>query len=456
MKQILRRSTLLLFLAPILAACGGAPAAATAVPAPASTANTTSAAVATTAAATALATEAASTATAGAPSATATTAAATAAPAQNATTTSAQTAEEIKTAAQKTIDQWGEAFSTADKGLLDKTIDPKALAVRRTQEALLKYYSEAQGGTGTDWSGKVRDIRRRDKGYVQADVESRGRIRTFILKQVNGQWLISEPTRAELGKRQKLESTNFTLQYYAWDSDVAPQISTIMEEVYTKDVAKMGKGPDKKTLVTLVPTAEATPGGSSGTFLAFYRRGSGAMAGTKEIVANSPNSFGFGGYDPAAGWQGDFANTVAHEYAHLVNDCCFTPIARQNDWMTEGLAVYVSEGGYTNGYIARVAYAVKNDSLIPIKAAPAQPGAAPQSLEYLSILDKDSPLAYGEAATLVDYIVTNYGGIDGYWKLIGDYDKTQNFEQSLQNVLKISFADFDKGWRAELKKRLGA
>jgi hypothetical protein len=454
--NILRHFTVPLLLVLVLAGCGGLPAANTPAIQTPSTDAIAAAPAATNEPTTAAATTAPTAESTPATTAAATTGAATAAPNQTSTSAAATLSDdELKAALQKTMDTWSQAFAEADKGLLAKAVDPKALAFRRTQEAYLKYVSEAQGSSGMDWSGTVATVKRRENGYVQAGVDIRGARRVFTFKPVGGRWLLSEPSRAELGQRKKLETEHFIMEYYPWDADVADDIAKLLEKVHADDTAKMGKGPDKKTLVHVAPTAEATPGGSSGTFLAFYRRGIGSRLGQKEIVINSPNNAGFGGYDPAEGWQPQLEGTIAHEYAHLINDCCFTPIAKQNDWMTEGLAVYISEGGHTNGYMSRVKYAVQHDSLIPIIGQPTSAGGVRQDLENLSALDKDNGLAYGEAATLVDYIVTHYGGLEGYWKLVDDYSKTQNFDQSLQNVLKITVADLDKAWRADLKQRYG-
>ncbi len=360
--------------------------------------------------------------------------------------------EELTAALQETADLWGQAFADADPELLVQAIDPKSPSLLRTQQARLKTISESIGASTREWNGEIVNITRREHGYVQAHVDTGDIRRGFTFKEVNGKWLLSEPTRAELGKRVKVETDHFIIQYYPWDQAISDEIIKMMEEVHTTIIGKLGSGPDTKSLVQLIPTYQAAPGLSSGNYLAFYRRGSGARLGSKEMVINTPDSFGFGAYDGAAGWQADLEATLAHEYVHLVNDCCFTPIARMNGWMIEGFAEHISDGPISRQ--GEVALAVQNDAIIPIQDTSGE-RVEKQDLEHLTLLDQDISLAYGLSSSLVNYIVENYGGLDGWWKLIGDFDQTQNFDQSLQNVLGITLAEFEQGWKDDLKKRYG-
>lgn len=442
----LRRWVTLLALAGVLAGCGGAPAVSTTATVAPPTA------VAATAAPIVEPTSEPPTATA--PEATTAPAASTPEPtlAPAATEATEMSDEQILASLQETVDVWSEAFSTNQPELIEKIVDRKSPALKRTQQALIKYYYEGIGGSGLDWTAKVSDIIRRENGYLQAYVDRGDSRYTFTFKQNGTSWLMAEPTRAELGKREKIETEHFTVQYYPWDAGIAQKIADLMEAAHTTVVDKMGKGPEKKSLVQLIPTNEVMPGGAKGTTLAFYRRASGARVGLQEMVINSPSSYGFGSFPIDTGWETDLGTTLAHEYTHLVNDCCFTPIARQNSWMTEGLAEYISDGPISRA--GQVALAVQQDAIIPLQDKTSG-RVYKQDLEHLTLLDKDISLAYGLSSSLVDYIVRNYGGMEGYWKLIGDYDKTQDFNQSLQNVLNITLEDFENGWHAELKQKFG-
>ena len=165
------------------------------------------------------------------------------------------------------------------------------------------------------------------------------------------------------------------------------------------------------------------------------------------MVIFAPESYSFGFYDPSEGWEAELQGTLTHEYTHLVNDASFIPIARETDWMSEGLAEFVSDHPRAN----EVREAVKSDKIIPIIDTSGQVNK--QDLEHLSILDKDVSLAYGLAYSLVAYINEKYGGMDGYWKFVAAFDKEQNLDKALQDAFGVTYDQFDKDWRAWLKEK---
>ena len=367
-----------------------------------------------------------------------------------------QTDEEIMAAIQETLDQWGEAMSEGDVEKLREVIDPKNMPFKRVLETRLKLLSEsAVAGINTP-GGKVIQITPRDLGYVQALVETpNGAQRYFIFKQVDGRWLMSEPRRAELGKRQKIETDKFVFEYYPWDEEIIDEIQAVVEQGHNDMVEKLGRGPDTKVLVDISPTAETNPGGTRGTDLASYR-GLIRARNMRQIAINAPGSYGFGTFDPSIGWEKELGLTVAHEYVHLISDCCFTSLARMSQWMIEGVSVYVSEGGHTNGYVPALAEGVRNDVLWPIEDKTAKPGQVPEDLQNLAELPRDVALAYGQAAALVDYIATNFGGLDAFWKLVGEYDKQQRLAPSVEAALGITLEELEKGYLEDLQKRYGS
>lgn len=412
-----------------------------------------------------VATTATSTATAGTmTTASATTSAppiATTAPADTATppvATTAATVElsdaELRAALEATVDKWTTAYNEASPELLRAAVDQTNLPVRRIQESLLKLNTS---GGASGWNARILESIRRPHGYVQATVDTGAAGKTFVFKQVDGEWLISEPRRAELGKRKTRESEHFTFQYYDWDADIIDEIIALMEQAHVDMVEKLGRAPEKKPLVQIIPTFETAPNGSNGRTLAFYRRGSGVRLGTQDMVINSPNSFGFGSYDLGSGWQRNLSAVLSHEYVHLLNDCCFTPIARLRGWMIEGIAVYLSEGGHNNRSMPLVIQAVRSDQVLPIRASDRPPGRIPLDLESTGDIENGltEVLAYALSATLVDYIVTNYGGLEGFWKLAAEFSETQDLDRALQNLHGITLEELEKGWRADLQKRYG-
>lgn len=62
----------------------------------------------------------------------------------------------------------------------------------------------------------VRSIEPRDFGFVMAKVDAGGRCLRWSFRQVNGRWVMSEPTEDQLGKREKIADENFTFYVYPW------------------------------------------------------------------------------------------------------------------------------------------------------------------------------------------------------------------------------------------------
>jgi hypothetical protein len=64
-------------------------------------------------------------------------------------------------------------------------------------------------------------------------------------------------------------------------------------------------------------------------------------------------------------------------------------------------------------------------------------------------------LAYGLAASLVDYINEKHGGMDGFWKFAAAFDQQQNLDKALQEAVGVTYEQFDTDWRAWLKAKYG-
>jgi hypothetical protein len=64
-------------------------------------------------------------------------------------------------------------------------------------------------------------------------------------------------------------------------------------------------------------------------------------------------------------------------------------------------------------------------------------------------------LAYGLAASLVDYINEKHGGMDGFWKFAAAFDQQQNLDKALQEAFGVTYEQFDTDWRAWLKAKYG-
>lgn len=352
-----------------------------------------------------------------------------------------------KASIQATLDRYTKAWNEGDKTLLQSTIDPKSGPFRRVAIGRFQSYQEsALHNTSDRFAFKLKKIEQRDFGFVRAEVESYGYSFSWTFREVDGRWLLSEPSNEQLGKRVTQESEHFTFSTYPWADDVNGQIMQLMEEARTTVVEKLGRAPEQKAQVMILPTIGSGP--AMRDYVAAYYDRTAPDRGLDRIFVYVPNSFAYGGYNEQTGWGTGLRQLLTHEYTHLVNDRSFTPLYRLPKWITEGLAEYISESSRAS----EVRAAVERDAIIPlIDPAPARP-TNPQDLQHWDLLTHDVGLAYAEGYSLVAYITETYDGLDGFWKLAQAYDKRQDLDRALQDAFSVSYSQFDHDWREWLAK----
>jgi hypothetical protein len=355
--------------------------------------------------------------------------------------------EEILASIQQSLDFYTDAYNKNKPELLKQATDQTNAPFRRFIQTRFDTFQESIRAGQVSEIKAVKILRKLDLGFVLAQVESGSGVADWTFREVGGRWVMSEPTERQLGKREKVEDEHFVYYVYPWSKDMNTKVMELMETARSNVEQKLGKVPDTKPNVYIRPTFGAG-GIENANVLAYYDRNS---RDGDRIVLYTPESYVFGFYDPAAGWESELVSTLTHEYTHLANHRAFTPLARMNDWMVEGLAEYVSDPDSARR--RGVPLAVANDAIIPIKDTSGVVNK--QDLEHLTILEKDISLAYGLAETLVDYIVETHGGMDGFWKMVNAFDKSQNFDKALQEAYGIGYDEFDQGWRAWLKQKYG-
>jgi hypothetical protein len=371
----------------------------------------------------------------------------TAAPQSTAAPAAQQSPAEIQAGIQQALDTIDQAVADSNPELLAQAVDQENLPFRRLVSTRL------ERRFGTRNAPKVVSIRPRELGFVEASIEDRvGSLDWTFRRLSDGRWVLSEPTTEQVGKRQTRQTDAFIFVSHPWTDAINPAIEQLINEARAEVQTKLGKLPDSKAQIFIKPIFSMPPLESPNA-LAYYDRAS-RRGQPDRIVVFAPFSFAFGYYSADGGWQDDLKETLVHEYTHLVHDRAFTPIARLNDWMVEGLAVYIS-GEYGGG--RGVIEAVRSDQIIPIIDPAPKNGVEYYDLEHLTILPTatDVSLGYGLAGTLVDFIVERYGGLEGFWKLAAAQDKTQKFDLALQQAFGIDYATFDGEWRAWLKQKYG-
>lgn len=350
---------------------------------------------------------------------------------------------------QATIDDYARAYATGDAELLRSTVDQSNAPFRRLVQERFEMTQASALSSADSFTMKVVALEPRELGFVQAHVERDGWLRyDWLFREVDGRWLLSEPSEKQLGERIEIESEHFTFHTYAWAEPTNDKLVELMERARAQVVERLGKGPDGKYNIYIRPIFGFTPPASAGA-IAWYR--SAARPRGDRIDVYAPGSYVYGGYDASASWEADLYTTLVHEYTHLVNQRSFMPIAEMRDWMFEGLAEYVSDSQRAE----EVSAAVRANKIIPI-VDPAG-GVNPQDLDHLYILERDRSLAYGLSYALVAYIVQEHGGLEAFWALAEAMGETPGtgvvrYDGAMRATLGVSYEQFDAGWRAWLKQ----
>jgi hypothetical protein len=138
------------------------------------------------------------------------------------------------------------------------------------------------------------------------------------------------------------------------------------------------------------------------------------------------------------GTHSDVEGTIAHELSHivvgLVTDNPYTDIPR---WLDEGLAMY-AEGDLPSGNRRALDAAVRRDQLISVRSLSAYTGD-PAEVD----------LFYGEAYSVVDYLLRSYGQ-GKMAQLLGAFTEGITQEEALQRAYGLGIEDLDAAWRESL------
>jgi hypothetical protein len=291
----------------------------------------------------------------------------------------------------------------------------------------------------------VAAVELRDQGFVVAHlVTTTGYATDWVFREVDGHWLLTEPTVAQIGAPQRVQHGNVTFITYPWADDVNETIIALFERAQRQVSDVLGRTPTHPLTVEMNPIYGLNPFDNP-FYVAYYTPGRGERAPDR-IQLFTPFSYNFGYYDAAAGWEPDLERILAHEYTHMVHARSFANVGYETSWMPEGLAEYVSQQPAGRDSRARV----RGNIIIPI--IDPQTAVYKQDLMHMTILERDRDVAYAYAHTLVDYIVDQYGGLDGFWKLAEAYDRSQNLDTALRESFGVRYAVFNLGWRAWLSK----
>jgi hypothetical protein len=353
---------------------------------------------------------------------------------------------DIKRGIQSAVDRYARAYNENKPDLLKQAVDQTNLPFRRLVQTRFDDFQKSFLSGRIRFDFTVTEVQPREQGFLQAKLLANGGgAADWLFRQVDGQWVLSEPTAEQVGKVKPIETDHFIFNTYPWADDINAIVIELMENARKRVIDRLGKAPSEKALVDIMPIYGLRPGDSPSA-AAYYDERS-RNAAQDRILIYAPHSYLFGFYDPDNGWEPDLEDVLTHEYTHLVHNRSFDNAGELADWMVEGLAEYVSDA--PSEY--ELYQAVQDDHIIPIVDQESDI-LDRQDLIHMYMLDDDMGLAYALAHSLVVYIVREHGGLDAFWELARAYTRYQDMDEALRAALGVSYEEFDEGWRAWLKQ----
>ena len=355
--------------------------------------------------------------------------------------------DEIMAGIQQSLDLYAQAYNENDLELLAQVVDQENKPFRRIVNSRFDEFQKSSDAGQIQFKFSLLDIEKREFGYVIAHFEWDGyRVEAnWPFRLVAGHWALTEPTVEQIGEPVTTETDYFIFTTYPWADDVNPKIMEMMETARDNVENILGKAPEEKAIVTILPICGLHPFNPMGA-IALYNKEQGETKNLIDVYA--PNSYAFSSYDPTLGWEGELQATLTHEYTHMTHARSFNHAGRLSDWMSEGLAEYVSEAAWR---VEDACYAFQSGTFIPI--VDESDVVYKQDLMHMYTLEKNFGLSYSYATSLVYFTVENYGGLDGFWKLATALDKTSEFKEAVPKAFEISYEEYNQMWQDWLKKQ---
>jgi hypothetical protein len=355
--------------------------------------------------------------------------------------------EAVEWGVRSTMATFARMCNDGDASLVSSVLDPNAAALRRIVTEQVRTWARFKDqGRLRPLAYRVRGVRAAPADLWKADLDvlwqpfgTRGEEldrATYVFRGVGDAWLLSEATEAELGERRWLDTEHFRVRYWAWDEPLVPDLAASLERAYADDAAKSGYAGEDSVQATLYPTL-MNPN-LNNRFYAYY------IATERNLLVRSPESYGFGVYDPDDPF-GEFLEIVRHElghhivYEHLKAAGYAGRVLKVS--LNEGFAEWQTTREASHRALIRYGF---GDELIPDDlldwADKRLANEQTQPPEQVS-------LAYALSARAVAYIVEERGGLERFWALVDAFMASRDVDRASGGVLGQGWAAFQAAYR---------
>lgn len=227
---------------------------------------------------------------------------------------------------------------------------------------------------------------------------------------------------------ERLEAGNVSILYYGADTDASlPQeLADAGQRALARLQSEAGVTLEKPVRVYVYQSAS-----DMGNALSRRSEGYDERVLTLGVAVGDDTLLLLGSHD-------DVRQTLAHELSHIVIGLATrNPYAPPPRWLDEGLAMH-AEGTLPTDNERALRHAIRRDSLISVRSLSGYTGDAAQVDLY-----------YGEAYSLVDFMLTTFGR-DKMSELLHVFKVGTSQEDALQQVYGLTIDELDARWRESL------
>jgi hypothetical protein len=328
-----------------------------------------------------------------------------------------------------------DALVKRDLKAYQATYDGQRGALRRCKQESF----DVVGRTGTAPSAlRVLKVEPYGGRYARAwiDEGSLGVARSYFRK-VDGKWIQSEPTDAEVGPEKHTTVDTIDIDYWGIDDDVIDALGKGTLQAREFVLANLLSDVRKPFGIRFYPTRSTQGLQACGVvgfhipnapaddkFIRFFR-----YWFTSDLKALSPATVSF----------------IQHEGLHWAQDQ-FSPgiSARLEWWLIEGWPDFVARSRTTE---------YKRDTICNSPAPAFKQLMDGPRTDVPDFPPEDTVRYYAFANTMVEYLYAQYGGLDTYKQLLTVYKAGVDPNVNYPQVLKVTPDQFYSGWIAFAKKK---
>jgi hypothetical protein len=254
------------------------------------------------------------------------------------------------------------------------------------------------------------------------------------VKDAGGAVLETEPVQYQIHDNRvswhNLSEGKINLFWYQGNNSFAQSLMATAQQSLIKLAKDTGATPEKTIKIYIYANSRDLQGS-----MIYPNEWTGGVAFTQfNVIAIgiSPSDLAWG------------QSAMTHELTHnVIAQVVFNPYSDLPVWLNEGLAMY-AEGPLSSQFTVPLRRAIETDSLISVRSISSPFSADP---------DKAN-LSYAESATLVDYLIQQYGS-EKMSELLQTFKQGSTYDGAFQKVYGFDMDGLNTQWQTWVKTLYG-